>query len=135
MAFHNPTGRNIDFGTRINNLPSPGVRFGQENLTTLIGQNRITRSAQVNNMFLLKDRKVPFMEKLSALEWDGEAVSAQANAGNLSDRVTLIPDQGFAGIYCWNSPEKPMQTIELLTQVISLAGGQTVEFRYMVKLD
>ena len=134
FRFLNPTAHTMNFGFRVNNLPKPGVRFGQKNLNLSLGTEKVTPDNARDNLFLRKNVKIDFLPHVKSRVWDGGPVVISARNHMLKDSMIFFPGPGFEGVYCWNaSSGTPKMTVEFLSGSVSLAPGAEREFHYRIE--
>ena len=133
FSLHNPGARPMKIGFRFNNYPMPGARFGAEKVQTLIRSNGKTLQVDpLHDKFVRPGRQTPFFGRAKTQIWDGSAIDISAKKGHLLDELRIIPDDSFAGLYCW--PGEKGQTAELLSPEFNLHPGDSKAFRFRVEL-
>ncbi len=144
FKFHfenrNPLHLPMPLDCRIANAPLPGGRLLGEHdlpgpLTDIIyqadGQSR-NIPVGVTDSLLVKTARAPLPFPATVVPgWDGSAIRLTATSGALSETLALIPaTPGFAGAYCWRSPE--LSTVELLSATPALQAGKSIELGYRI---
>lgn len=133
ITFKNPTANAMKFAFRLNNYPRPGLRFGMKNLEVSTGGEKVTPRDGADNLFVKTGRQIAFGRNMARQTWDGGEVAISAGDEMLQDKLTHIPDPGFAGVYVWN--DRTSMTVELISEEITLEPGQSREFTCRIKFN
>ena len=129
--FCNPTDQPMVFPVRLTAQPMPGSRFGTVKRELSIGDVQV--GDNIDSVFLLPGAQSTFMPTVKRENWTPAPVTVFAKDGILKEAVTVVPGNGFSGMYSWMSTRgKSMRTVEFFMPETPLAPGEIRTFNYRI---
>jgi hypothetical protein len=124
-TFINQSKKPMTFGIRMRNIPINRWKPESGPQALLTNGTEIPRGTQT---YLLPNAKIEWSELGSPKPLDDLAVTIRH--GNMPLYYKILGD--FTGLYCWSN--HLMQTVEPLTDTITLAPGQSKTFTTYIKV-